>query len=190
MAKPPRPWTVTPHDPIRKLEENLWDVEGSLPGVPMKRRMTIARRVDGRLVLFNGVPLEEPAMKELEAWGEPAFLVVPNGGHRLDVHAFKVRYPNLKVLCPTRARARVSEKVTVDGALSDFPPDPTVSLHELDGTKNGDGLMIVSSTAGKTIVFADAFFNVPHGGMLLRLLGMTGGPKMTAVFPSRDAPIR
>lgn len=182
MAKPPRPWTVTQHDPIRKLEKNLWDVEGSLPGAPMKRRMTIARRQDGRLVLFNGVPLEESAMKELEAWGEPAFLVVPNGGHRLDIHAYKQRYPKLRVLCPARAAKKVSERVPVDGSMSDFPADPDIALEELGGSKYGDGMMVVKSRGSTTIVFADAFFNIPKAGLLLTLLGFTGGPKLTRVF--------
>lgn len=35
MAKSPRPWTVTPHSPIQKLEENLWVVTSNVPGTPM-----------------------------------------------------------------------------------------------------------------------------------------------------------
>src|SRR5579859_7061935 len=32
MAKPSRPWIVTKHGPIVKLEDNLWVVEGEVPG--------------------------------------------------------------------------------------------------------------------------------------------------------------
>jgi hypothetical protein len=186
MPKSPRPWTVAPHDEIRKLEDNLWDVEGALPGMSIRRRMTIARRSDGRLVFFNAVPLRDEAMKAIEAFGEPAFLVVPNGGHKLDVHAFRARYPDMKVFSPAGARSKVSTVVQVDGALADMPADPWVSLEELDGTKSGDAVMTVRSGSVTTLVFADAFFNMPDGkgfgGMVQRLLGMTGGPKLTPIF--------
>jgi hypothetical protein len=46
MAKAPRPWIVTRHGPIEKLEDNLWVVEGDVPGVPFRRRMSIIRRGD------------------------------------------------------------------------------------------------------------------------------------------------
>src|SRR6266851_3397529 len=96
----PRPWTVLPHGPLEKLEPNLWAVEGTIkmPAGELSRRMCIARLGDGRLFLMNGVPLREEAMREMEAFGKPAFLLVPNGYHRLDIAAYKQRYPQLRVL--------------------------------------------------------------------------------------------
>ena len=45
MAKPPRPWTVTRHDPLTQIEDNLWVVSGDVPGFPagveFNRRMSI-----------------------------------------------------------------------------------------------------------------------------------------------------
>src|SRR6266702_2370426 len=96
----PRPWTVLPHGPLEKLEPNLWAVEGTIrmPAGELSRRMCIARLGDGRLLLMNGVPLREEAMREVEAFGKPSFLLVPNGYHRLGIAAFKQRYPQLRVL--------------------------------------------------------------------------------------------
>src|SRR5438128_125225 len=96
----PRPWTVLPHGPLEKLEPNLWAVAGSIPmpAGDFPRRMCIARLGDGRLLLLNGVPLVEEAMREVEAFGRPAFLLVPNGYHRPDIAAYKQRYPQLRVL--------------------------------------------------------------------------------------------
>src|SRR5690349_21746025 len=111
----PRPWTVLPHEPFEKLEDNLWTVAGRLPHGSMNRRMSAVRLGDGRLVLHNAVPLAEPAMRELEAFGTPSLLVVPNGFHRLDVHAWKERYPRLTVVCPPPSRLRVARAVAVDG---------------------------------------------------------------------------
>src|SRR5882672_7586433 len=63
-----RPWTVLPHGPLEKLEPNLWAVEGTIkmPAGELSRRMCIARLGDGRLLLMNGVPLRDEAMREVE----------------------------------------------------------------------------------------------------------------------------
>ena len=60
MPRKPRPWIVTRHDPIEKLEDNLWAVQGDVPGIPFKRRMFIIKRSDGTL-MFSGtaMPVED-----------------------------------------------------------------------------------------------------------------------------------
>ena len=83
-TKPGDDWHVLPHGPLERLAENLWWVQGSLRGMSLKRVMTVARRTDGELVIHSAIAMTEDAMRELEALGEPAFLVVPNRGHRLD----------------------------------------------------------------------------------------------------------
>ena len=40
-------WQVHAHRPIEKLTENLWRVEGDVPGMPLKRVMTVGKRSDG-----------------------------------------------------------------------------------------------------------------------------------------------
>jgi len=43
--KDPGPRIVLPHRPLEKLEENLYAIEGEVPGTPgLRRRMTIVRR--------------------------------------------------------------------------------------------------------------------------------------------------
>src|SRR5438309_6582969 len=104
-----RPWTVLRHRPLEKLQDNLWTVDADLPRGPLKRRMAIARFADGRLLFLNAIALDEPSMKQLEAWGEPAFALAGNGYHRLDLGSYRVRYPNLRVLAGAGARKRVGE---------------------------------------------------------------------------------
>jgi hypothetical protein len=115
MPKSPAQWKVLPHGPIEKLSDNIWWVQGSLPGMSLKRVMTLVRVRDGRLVVHNGIALAEDAMQRIEAWGTPAFLAVPSGWHRLDAAAYKQRYPSLRVFVPKGARGRVEQVVTVDG---------------------------------------------------------------------------
>src|SRR5512142_3393143 len=107
MPKAFENWEVHPHRPLEKLEENLWRVEGDLPGNNGTRVMTIVKLKDGRLLIHNAIALEEEQMKEIEAFGEPALLVVPNGYHRLDAKVFKKRYPKMKVIAPEGAKKKV-----------------------------------------------------------------------------------
>jgi hypothetical protein len=183
-----RPWTVLPHGPLEKLEPNLWAVEGTIkmPAGELSRRMCIARLGDGRLLLMNGVPLRDETMREVEAFGKPAFLLVPNGYHRLDIAAYKQRYPQLRVLAGEGSRKRVEEKVPVDGSWNDAPRDPDVSVESLGGTKVDEGVVSVRSGGRVSLCFfGDALMNLPHkpglGGLLFRLLGSSGGARVTPI---------
>jgi hypothetical protein len=85
MPKAQRPWIVTRHDPIEKVDDNLWTVQGDVPGVPIKRRMFIVKRTDGSLLFFGcAIPLEDALLAEIAAWGRPSILVVsrhPRSAH-------------------------------------------------------------------------------------------------------------
>jgi len=184
MGKANADWNVRAHGPIEKLSDNLWWVQGTLPGMSLKRVMTVARLGDGRLVIHNGIALEAAAMNELEAWGTPAFLIVPNGAHRLDAPAYKRRYPQLKVLTPKGSRAKVEELVAVDGSYEDFPADEHVRFESLHGVKEQEGAMLVRSSDGLTVVLNDAVFNMdkkrdPLGWFFTTLLGSAPGPRVS-----------
>ncbi len=167
-------WQVHPHKPLEKLEANLWRVEGDLPGTKGRRVMTIAKLEDGRLVIHNGIALEEDLMKEIEAFGEPAYLVVPNGYHRLDAKIYKQRYPKMKVLAPAGGRKKVEQVVPVD-ATYDGTIDDTVRLDHVRGLKDAEGVMTVKHGANVTLVLNDAVFNMPKiGGVMGFMLAPTG----------------
>lgn len=178
-------WNVLPHGPVVEHAENLRSVEGALPGMPLKRRMTLVKRSDGQLVIHNPVALEEDEMKKLEAWGEPALLVVPNGYHRLDAANFERRYPDAKVVCPRAAKRKVEEVVPVDLVYSAVPADDAVRFEHLDGVREAEGVLSVRSADGVTLIFNDVLFNVPglpgFSGFVMKLLGSTGGPKVTLI---------
>lgn len=189
-----RPWTVLRHDPIVKHEENLWSVVGDVPGMGLRRRMTLARMRDGRVVVHNAIAVDERTLAEIEAWGAPSVLVVPNGWHRLDAHAWKQRFAKSTVVCPEGAMKRVREAVAVDGAYESFEGDDTVRLETLDGVAKAEGLMTVKSGDRVTLVFNDVLFNTPHlpgfAGFVMRYVtDSTGGPKVSRVaklFVAKD----
>jgi hypothetical protein len=180
-------WKVAPHGPLEQLSPRLWRVEGEVPGMPLKRVMTIARRADGTLVVHSAVAVAEALMQQIDAWGRVAWIVVPNGYHRIDARRFKERYPDAKVLAPKGSRKRVAAVVKVDGTLEDFPADPHVSFANLRGCKDAEGVMIVKDEDGTSLVFTDGLFNMPHAGgfqgFLFRYVtGSSGGPRVSNLF--------
>jgi hypothetical protein len=185
MASAPRPWTVLPYDPIEKLEDNLWAVNGTLPRGSMRRRMAIVKRADGKLVFHNAIPLKDEDMKAVEAWGEPGYLVVSNGFHRLDIHAFAKRYPKMKVLCPAPHEARVREMVEVNGHFDALPPDPAVEAQVLEGSKIGEATLVVRSGPRTSLLFGDTLMNIPNGPgfgiFVMKLLGSVGDLRVTRI---------
>lgn len=184
MPKPRRDWRPAPHEPWQKLSENLWWVRGPIPGIALQRCMTVARLADGRLVIWSAMALDDASMQELEAWGTPAFLVVPSALHRLDAPAYKARYPKLLVFCPRAAKKAAAQVVAVDGVLEDFPADPHVSFRPLHGIADKEGAMLVRSNDGVTVVLNDALFNMAMptdfvARTFVKLFGSAPGPRVS-----------
>lgn len=179
-------WQVLPHGPIEELTENLWRVEGNLPHFSMRRVMTVVRLSDGRLVIHSAIALDESSMKKLETWGTPAFLLIPHQRHRLDAPRFKQRYPSLRVLAPPAVMEKARAVVSVDGSYADMPSDPTLTVEVLDGTGGGEGVLILHSADGATVVLNEVVFDLepPKSAVArtaLRLVGFGPGARVTPV---------
>lgn len=192
MAEPFTQWTVLPHGAITPIDDNLLTVTGFLRMPPMgdvQRRMTIARLRDGRLVVYSAIALREAEMAEVEAFGTPAFLVVPSDIHRMDVKVWKDRYPQMKVIAPAGARAKVESLIAVDATSADFG-DPTVRFVTVPGTGERESALLVQGTSGTTLVINDLIFNLSNRrglmGWFFKLTGMTGDePHMPALIRMR-----
>jgi hypothetical protein len=184
MAKAHDQWKVLAHGPIEKLSDNLWWVQGAIPGMSLERVMVVVRLEDGRLVIHNGIALEDELMRQLESWGSPAFLVVPSGIHRLDAPAYKARYPHLQVIAPRGARKAVEEVVPVDLTYEEVPPLPGVSFRPLQGVGDAEGVLVVDASDGVTVILNDAVFNMDRkrdflGFFFTTLLGSAPGPRVS-----------
>jgi hypothetical protein len=192
MAKAFQTWTVLPHRELEKLSENLWSVEGTMPDPKVKRVMTIARLKDGRLMIHNAIALEEPLMQEIERFGTPAVIVVPNGFHRQDAKIYKDRYPKAAVHAPAAARKKVEQVVPVDGDYEQAPKDDSVRLVHLDGCKAAEGILEVKSQDGTSVVFNDAICNIPKRtgffGFLLAPTGQPSVPRISRWLIVKDKP--
>lgn len=186
MPKPRTSFQPLPHEPVRSLSENLRFVKAPIPGVPFDRTMSVVRLADGRLLIWNAIALDDASMKELEAWGEPALLIVPSALHRLDAPAFKARYPGLRVFGPSGARDAIAKVVPLDGTLEDAPVDASVSFHSVPGIGHKEGVMQVRSADGATLVFNDLLFNMDmptalSARLLVGLFGSAPGPRVSRV---------
>ena len=184
MPKAYATWTVHPHGPIEKLTENVWRVVGSMPGPPIPRTMVLVRLGDGRIVVHSAVAVDDPTMKEIEAWGTVSYLFVPGIGHRLDAPAFKARYPSATVMCPPGAKKMVEQVLPVNRTDVAFD-DPDVTWRALEGTAGREGALTVRSPHGTSLVINDMMMNMPHiggfGGFIGRAIGFTGPTKLPPI---------
>jgi hypothetical protein len=156
-------WKVLPHGPVKAVDDRILTVEGDIP-MPLgkfPRRMTVVGLSRNRSAIFSAMALKEPAMRRIEEVGKPSFLIVPNGHHRLDAHAWKERYPKLKVVCPPGARKSVSEAAAVD-STDDILNDKDVDFVVVDGTGEAEAALVVRRKGGTTLVVNDMIANVRH----------------------------
>lgn len=184
MPKAHEGWQVLRHGPIEPLSDNLWRVQGALPGMTLERVMTIVRRSDGSLLLHSPIALAEPQLAELDALGPVAVLVVPNAGHRLDAPAYKQRYPRSLVFCPPGGKERIEQVVAVDGTYRDYADDGVVRFEVLDGVGEAEGALIVRSSDGVTVVLNDVVMNMNKkkdllGYLFTTVLGSAPGPRVS-----------
>jgi hypothetical protein len=179
MPKSFEHWKVLPHGKLTPVDERILTVTGDLhmPLADIPRRMTIARLADQRLVVFSAIALDEDSMRELEAFGTPAFLIVPNDHHRLDAKAWKERYPAMQVVAPEGARKKVEEVVRVDTTDPRWG-DPDVQFVTVPGTRGRESALVVRSAGGTTLVLNDVVGNIHgesgFGGWFLRRMGFAG----------------
>ncbi len=180
-------WHVLPHGPIEKIASNLWRVQGAMADIPMKRAMDLVRRPNGEVWIHNPVALDDAAMKEIEAWGAPTVVLVPSGYHTLDAARFKERYPSVRLLCPKGARGRlIAKRIPIDATYDAIADDEDLAIERLDGVRDMEAAIRITSEDGVSLLFCDGVFNMPHQpgfkGWVLKTIGSTGGPRVTNIF--------
>jgi hypothetical protein len=166
MAKLNHEWKILPRGRVKTVDDRIVTVEGEIP-MPLgnfPRRMTVVGLSRNRSVIFSAIAVDEAAMREVEAVGKPAFLIVPNGHHRLDAAAWKKRYPKIKVLCPPGAKDKVDEAVPVD-STDDILGEKDVDFVIVAGTGGAEAALVVRRERGTTLVVNDVIANVrnPRG---------------------------
>lgn len=184
MAKP-RPWIEASHGPLTQLADGLWHVDATLELLPIGRRMVILRMGDGTIGIHGAVSCNRETLAAIEALGSVRSIIVPSGHHRMDAPAWKARFPDAKVVAMPASQARVAALVPVDGDYGALPTGGgAVSWQALDGVPAEGVFRHRAPDGAVTIVFNDAFMNLPDSlpgvkGWVVKLVGSTGGPKVT-----------
>ena len=196
MTRPFQQWKVLPHGKLSEIDENILTVTGDIkmPMMSLPRRMTVVRLNGSRLIVFSAIALNEDEMTRLEAYGRPAFLVVPSDKHRLDAKPWKDRYPAMQVVAPEGARAKVEDVVPVDTVAPQFD-DPNVQFIAVPGTRGHEAALVVRTPNGTTLVLNDLVGNIRNQsgsrGWLLQLAGFAGNqaqiPRVVKMVMIRDA---
>ena len=172
-------WTVLPHGPITQVDEGIYTVTGEIPMplVHLPRRMTVVTADTDALVIYSAVALDEAWMTVLEKLGRPRWLIVPGDAHRLDAKIFKARYPDIRVIAPDGARARVEKALPVDATDVDFN-DPNLLFKPVPGTGGHEAALLVRRASGCTLILNDLIGNLRRKGgfegWLLHVMGFVG----------------
>jgi len=185
MPKVNSEWKVLPHGPLEQLDEGVATVAGEIhmPLGIFPRRMTIVSLQGGRCAIWSAIPVDEPTMTRIESMGRIAFLIVPNPGHRLDVRAWKARYPDARVVCTSGAREGVETVIPVD-VVGDAFEDPAVHLLTVPGLADKEAALTVERQGRLTLVLNDIVANVRHprglgAHIMARMFGFgIDGPRM------------
>jgi len=184
MANISNSWKPLAHSPIQRLSENLWRVEGTIPRMSLKRVMTIVRHSDGCLIFHSPIILNDESIREVETWGTPCFLLIPSGYHRMDSPAYKKRYPSIRVFVPKGSRKKIEEVISAEGTYEEFPKGGATELTALPGVNDTEGVMLVHSNDGVTVVLNDVVMNMDRkqdilGFLFTTVLGSAPGPRVS-----------
>jgi len=150
-----------------------------MAGLPVGRRMALARGANGQIVVFSPLPISEQHVSELRSLGEPAAFVIPSRFHENHFEGYFDRFPN-SVFFAGKA------------SLGDHPKWKLAELSHARPELTGfdvvkvEGMPMVQEhvffhRVTRTLIIADLLFNIPDMGgwfapILLKMAGMGGKP--------------
>jgi len=177
-------WRPARHGALTALADGLWTVDAELDALPIGRRMTIARLADGGLAVHSAVACDDATMAAIDRLGPVSFIVVPSGFHRLDAPRYAARYPQARVVTMPASRGRVADRVAVAGDYGLLPTGAGFGFQPLAGLPAEAVFIHRAADGGETLIFNDGLMNLPASipgfkGWVVKLLGSTGGPKVT-----------
>ncbi len=110
---------------LQRFGERLWLADGpsvSFFGFPYPTRMAVVRLADRSLWIWSPVELDDGLRREVQALGEPRYVVEPNKLHHLALAGWVQTWPALEVYAPP-GLARKRSDVSFAAELTDDPPE-------------------------------------------------------------------
>ena len=180
---------IFPHGAPREIVPGLWQVRGSLP-FPLPRNMTVYRLPDGGLLLHSVVAMSDEGLAALERLGKPVAMLVPHTMHVMDAPFYKARYPELRVIAPADAAARIPG-VAVEGSPDEILPKLGLRHRTAPGMKVSEIVLDLPIEGGRALVFTDLVGGgvKPKGladRIVMGLLGPPGGSGVARVVKLRQ----
>lgn len=139
---------------------------------PPTRNMVIYKVPDGsnRLVIYNGIAVNDETIAQIEKLGTPCVLVVPNYYHRCCAAVWKKRYPEIMVVCPEAARENAEKVVEVDDTTDTWAEMPDwkdwIHAKTIDGWGPFETVLEVElekkKGGKKAVLVCDLLFTVPY----------------------------
>lgn len=156
-----------------------------LAGLPVGRRVCVARNAHGKLVVFSPLRGSPKNIAALRGLGEVAAFVVPSRFHDLFYPDYFAAFPHARFLGNAGGRAEHPDWPLHDIAR-DTPELAGFDSRLLAGMPKMDEQVFLHR-ASRTLIVADALFNVPQpSGLLARLVGkladIGGGAPRQSLF--------
>jgi hypothetical protein len=156
----------------------VFDHEQVLPlGFQFPARMSVLPLEAGKLALVSPVPIDDARAAAIAALGRVEFLIAPNLLHHLYLEAAIQRYPEARVLAPSRLSAKRPHLRIHAPLEAGVPPElaAAVDVVRIEGAPGLDEFVFFHR-ATRTLVVTDLVFNITRPrGVLAHLLLFLGG---------------
>lgn len=140
-----------------------------LAGLPVGRRVAVARAADGRLVVFSPLQGTPENIAALRALGDISALVVPSRFHDLFYPNYFRAFPDARFLGSRAILAEHPDWPLTE--IRDDTPELAGFAHQMIGGMPKVDEQVFLHRASRTLLIADALFNVPApAGLLGRLV--------------------
>jgi len=152
---------------IREVKRGIWTFSRPFlraPFIPIGGRSTAIKMNDGSVFLFASTKADEETLTKIKEIGTVKYIVAPDLGHYLNLHAFSEAFPDAKVIGVDGVEPKVPG-VRFAGVYGK-DPEGTVYGYEdeieavyFSAFENKD--VAFYHKASKTLVEADLLFNLP-----------------------------
>jgi hypothetical protein len=178
--------TYPPLNTLKRVADDIWIVDGPIirfgapwPKMPFPTRMTVVR-VGHDLLLHSPTPLTAELKAEIEAVGQPRWIIGPNRIHYWWIPDWHRAYADARVYLAPRIREQAGDRIdfhclTLDRD-SGYPWDLAIAMLRLTGTYMTE--VVFFHRASRTLILTDAIENFEPrkiGSVWMRWLTRLGG---------------
>jgi hypothetical protein len=146
---------------LELARDQLWTdyQDMSVLGIPLGRRLAVARGSAGQLVVFSPLEATPAAIGDLKTFGDIAAFVVPSRFHDRYYEGYFAEFPRARFLA-SRAVIEDHPQWPLTELSATLPELAGFTVEMLEGAPKVQEQVFVHH-ASRTLIIADAFFNLP-----------------------------